>query len=473
MNKKLTLNEAGKRGLDVFKHVYMLKNSGDKDKTSFAIAELRRIYQMLTGRAYSSLRGMAKSVDVAELEFRAKDLSMKLALMPLNEKPSVNDISNPKVKEAIARIANDKDFKYEHTSYLPPNSVGGKIPFKDWNKIIEILTKFGKKIFFEAVMNGSKIDFLGQLTLRRGENRDKLFEEVMLEIEGNGIDLSVIDERHTDQIRMIIRRELEDITNRIGGLVKQIVTNEIDAEHKYDGERETFVKNLCEQLLSSKSMRSEQVAERLSLFSKTDKRGKTTDVKTLGGMPVKKMKESISRCADLFGGHVPAIRFENFSSRGKATERNGELLISVGSNTEESTIWHEMAHHVEASLPWISSLTTGYLIKKYEGSSESVSHKKILGLREITGNDEYERDEFAIINPSAPNPYVLKLYLEKIPVNETYAEVVSQIRALEYTEVLSMGMTYLGNGTLHKYAHDTDFISTVITIIKKLQEDGE
>lgn len=431
-----------------------LIKTNNSDMVGAAIGGLKMAYHRLSGKVYSTVRHKKKDVNIHEIKDNAKSLMLKLSAMESSPAPSANDISNDTVKKAIDNVINSNSFGHEVAMYNADQAFSYNSDESDI--ISKAITDYAKKIFIKAIKGGAE---WGDLRYGRSDYEQE-FNEIIDNLAKEGINVS--------SNLVYLRTRLKHSVSQLADITKGNVELELRNIHNY-GERELFIKKTCDDFLKNKASDSSKMIKHSS-FVKKDVRGSLVEAKTLGSMPVKKIKENLIGVSDLYGGYVPAMRFERIKSRAHASMYGGDFIVNVGSDTIKSTIWHEVSHHLEKDNDWILDLTTDYLAKKF---IESTSRKKIDSLRNIMMNTGYDSSEIAIRNDIVKDGYILKLYINNFNYNDNDEGMVKKIKTARATEVLSMGGTYMAEGTLYEHSQDVDFISTVLTIIGKLQKDGK
>ncbi|PSJ15753.1 hypothetical protein, partial [Nitrosomonas supralitoralis] len=121
------------------------------------------------------------------------------------------------------------------------------------------------------------------------------------------------------------------------------------------------------------------------------------------------------------GGKLRLIKIESERSgraHAKGIGHFEDASINPGNNFNKTTLWHEMAHHLEADSA-AKSAANGYLLKRRQS-------EKVFSLRSLTGNRGYGSNEGAYKDDFI-DPYVGKVYRDQT------------------TEVWAMGIQYLAN----------------------------
>ena len=117
----------------------------------------------------------------------------------------------------------------------------------------------------------------------------------------------------------------------------------------------------------------------------------------------------------LVGGNVGAVEFT--TNRGRAYAK-GRANVSIGSDFNKRTLFHELSHILDAWEPGFTKAAKAFIAGRADGKPKLLSS--------ITGNRGYRRDEIAY-SDSFIDPYVGKIYRH------------------DASEVMSMGLECLNN----------------------------
>jgi len=139
------------------------------------------------------------------------------------------------------------------------------------------------------------------------------------------------------------------------------------------------------------------------------------------GYPVEDIRRDMSEFYRLTRGKLRSIGIQATGVKRAHASGIGAVegsYITPGSNFTKTTLWHELAHHLEAD-PAARNAANGFLLKRRE-SEETYS------LKSLTGNPGYKNDEYAYKDEFIDH-YIGKVY--------SHGD----------TEVFSMGLQYLSN----------------------------
>lgn len=175
-------------------------------------------------------------------------------------------------------------------------------------------------------------------------------------------------------------------------------------------------KRIIETLLNSSKVSQEQ-AEAWANAQVISKAAQNRLEKT--GYPIADVRRDIAEFHRLSGGKLRGIAID--SKGGKRAKTNGigsveSMVIWLDGRFNKTTLFHEMAHHLEAD-PAAKAASNGYLLKRMKSGYP----KK---LRNLTGNKGYRSDEVAYEDEFI-NHYIGKVYQDNT------------------TEVWAMGVQYL------------------------------
>ena len=124
------------------------------------------------------------------------------------------------------------------------------------------------------------------------------------------------------------------------------------------------------------------------------------------GYPLEKLRADMAEFYRFTGGRVMSVRIDsNGSRRANATdiEAHGKVgTINLGTNFGRRTLWHELAHHMEADP--VAKAAAGRYIRR-----RSVDGDKVYRLRSMTGISGYSPKEVAY-NAGFFDAYVGKVY---------------------------------------------------------------
>lgn len=124
------------------------------------------------------------------------------------------------------------------------------------------------------------------------------------------------------------------------------------------------------------------------------------------GYPLDKLRSDMAEFYRFTGGRVFSVRIDsNGSRRANAThiEAHGKVgTINLDGNFGRRTLWHELAHHMEADP--VAKAAAGRYIRR-----RSLDDGKVYRLRSMTGNSGYRSDEVAY-KAGFFEPYVGKVY---------------------------------------------------------------
>lgn len=122
------------------------------------------------------------------------------------------------------------------------------------------------------------------------------------------------------------------------------------------------------------------------------------------------------------GGKASTIRISSDGGRRAnavgVEALKGEKIINIGAHFSKTTLFHELAHHLEND-PIAKAASNGFLVKRRDGA-------RAHSLRSLTGNRGYGPREIAY-KDEFMNPYIGKIYRDGV------------------TEVFAMGVQYLAN----------------------------
>lgn len=150
------------------------------------------------------------------------------------------------------------------------------------------------------------------------------------------------------------------------------------------------------------------------------------------GYPLESLRADMAEFYRFTGGRLAAVKIHSKGDkRANATDIEAHSkvgTVNMDANFTKRTLWHEMAHHMEADP--VAKMAAGRFIRR-----RSVDGKKY-SLRSLSGNSGYRKDE-AAFNGNFFSPYVGKVYADGV------------------TEVFSMGVESFSNAeTLARRAVD-------------------
>lgn len=161
------------------------------------------------------------------------------------------------------------------------------------------------------------------------------------------------------------------------------------------------------------------------------------------------LRKDLASIYQMCGGKITTLKQVEFTN--DRADANPKGTINVGSekdrHKQQEIIFHEVAHHIEFSLPQeLKDLTTHFVLQKADGQIKS--------LRELTSDNAYEKDEMAYPDKFV-HPYVGKKY-----PNSTH------------TEVLSMGLEHFANIEKMRqlYEADPDHFAFMLGMLKAMKE---
>ncbi len=165
------------------------------------------------------------------------------------------------------------------------------------------------------------------------------------------------------------------------------------------------------------------------------------------GYPLDKLRADMAEFYRFTGGRVYGVRVHSKGDRrANATdiEAHGKVgTINLDTSFNKRTLWHELAHHMEADP--VAKMAAGRYIKR-----RSVDGGKTHTLRKLSGNTSYRADEVAY-NGKFFSPYVGKVYRDGI------------------TEVFAMGVeSFSEPETLaRRMANDPETLQFVAGFVKR------
>jgi hypothetical protein len=171
-------------------------------------------------------------------------------------------------------------------------------------------------------------------------------------------------------------------------------------------------------LLSASSVTQEQADN----WAKEQSIDKTSSAKlSKNGYKTADVRRDMAEFYRISGGKLRNIAIVSDGSKRANAGGIGQvegMQISIDSNFNKETLWHEMAHHLEAD-PAAKQASNDFLVKRRESDT-------VYSLRSLTGNKGYGKDEGAY-KDTFIHEYIGKVYRDQI------------------TEVWSMGVQYLSN----------------------------
>ena len=171
-------------------------------------------------------------------------------------------------------------------------------------------------------------------------------------------------------------------------------------------------------LLSASSVTQEQADQ----WAKEQSIDKTSSAKlSKNGYKTADVRRDMAEFYRISGGKLRNIAIISDGSKRANAGGIGQvegMQISIDSNFNKETLWHEMAHHLEAD-PAAAQAAKDFLIKRRESET-------VYSLRSLTGNKGYKKDEGAYKDKFI-HEYIGKVY--NGPVSEVWA----------------MGVQYLSN----------------------------
>lgn len=165
---------------------------------------------------------------------------------------------------------------------------------------------------------------------------------------------------------------------------------------------------------------TQQQAEEWAGRQKIDK-SVLTRLKKTTGYTEKSVRRDMAEFYRITGGKLRNIDIVTSSGKRANAGNIGHVEfneVRIDSRLDKETLWHEMAHHLEAD-PVARLAANGFLIKRRESD-------RVYSLRHLTGNKGFGRNEVAYKDEFI-NHYIGKVYRDGV------------------TEVFSMGIQYLSD----------------------------
>ena len=153
------------------------------------------------------------------------------------------------------------------------------------------------------------------------------------------------------------------------------------------------------------------------------------------------LRRDLASVYQMVGGNITGLNTIAYVDD-RAHANRSQALLNIGKSPNSRIIFHEVAHHVEHSLPEeIKNLTKHFLMQKADGQPRP--------LRELTNDGSYGEDEIAHPDKFL-HPYVGKAYPDGS------------------TEVLSMGLEHFTNAIeMQKlYKADPDHFAFILGMLK-------
>lgn len=193
--------------------------------------------------------------------------------------------------------------------------------------------------------------------------------------------------------------------NEIQASLKEQTERFNEARERLKGWAEAPLRALGERLIKRALAESPVTQEQADAWAATIEIDRSLKTKlSKMGYPADRFRADMAEFYRMVGGRAKRIRFSaNRGQRAYATNSKaidaGE--VAVTSNFNKSTLWHEMAHHLESD-PVASAAAHAFLVDR-RTSEQPVS------LRKLTGNNGYRPDERAWEDHFI-DPYVGKHY---------------------------------------------------------------
>lgn len=234
----------------------------------------------------------------------------------------------------------------------------------------------------------------------------------------NGYDEAAISQAYEDykvlnEQRTIAWKKVSD-ASRLKYQAKQDRVDALKAQIQPIGDR------VISTLLSGSKITQQQADE----WANSQEISKTAQnrLKKLG-YPLEDVRRDMAEFHRLSGGKLRGIIVDSDGRKRANAGKIGHVegsIIRIGSKFNKATLFHELAHHLEAD-PTAKLAANGFLIKRRKSAD-------LYRLKSLTGNSGYRSDEVAYQDEFI-NHYIGKKYKDEI------------------TEVFSMGVQYLSNPT--------------------------
>lgn len=167
-------------------------------------------------------------------------------------------------------------------------------------------------------------------------------------------------------------------------------------------------------------------------------------------LPTRGQQEDMAEALQVIGvKSIPTLKYAFQPIEAVARAFAGDNSVVMRASAATTTVWHEVAHHIEKSHKEIGRAAKRFVLGRAEKKNGKPVIEKLKTLTQKTGYGDKEvavKDKFI-------NPYTGKIYGDKY-----------------HTEVLSMGVQYLATRTefIRLYKEDPEHLHFVIGVLHHL-----